>query len=133
MRKVTLALCAAAVLCLCGSQMAQARPEVPSGVLDFAGSKPEKMVKFNHATHKDSDCGVCHHVVNGAETYEKCATAGCHDDLTGKKSPALYAVVHSKKELKFQTCMSCHVAKAADDPAKKKELTGCKGSLCHAS
>lgn len=131
MRKILLALCAAALFALCaGPVTAEARPDAPAGALDFAGEK--KTVKFTHEGHKDFDCGICHHAVNGAETYEKCATAGCHDDLKGKKSPALYAVVHSKKELKFQTCMSCHAKKAAETPDKKKELTGCKGSYCHA-
>ena len=27
--------------------------------------------------------------------------------------------------------MTCHVKVAGDDAAKKKELTGCKGSKCH--
>ncbi len=130
MRKILLALCGAAALCLVAATgMAEPRPEVPAAPLEFKGAK--KTVMFGHEEHKEYDCAMCHHPVNGVETYEKCATAGCHDDLEGKKSPALYAIVHTRKDLKFRTCMSCHLEKAAEQPEKKKELTGCKGSYCH--
>ena len=90
------------------------------------------VLKFNHSTHAKEACETCHHKVDGKENFQKCATAGCHDDLTGKQPPkSLFAVVHSKKELAHQTCMTCHVKVAGDDAAKKKELTGCKGSKCH--
>lgn len=110
--------------------LSMAAPQVPADGLDFAGSK--KTVKFNHSTHAKEACETCHHKVDGKENFQKCATAGCHDDLTGKQPPkSLFAVVHSKKELAHQTCMTCHVKVAGDDAAKKKELTGCKGSKCH--
>ena len=132
MRTSCFALCLLALLSLCVAGVAwAARPAVPEGPLDFKGS--QKTVIFNHNTHEAYDCNICHHEVNGAESYAKCASAGCHDDLAGKKSPALYAVVHSKKDLAFQTCMSCHVKIAAEQPDKKKSLTGCKDSFCHAS
>ncbi len=130
MRTMLLALCTAGALCLAAAPgTVQARPEAPATPLEFKGEK--KIVMFGHESHKTYDCAVCHHPVNGAETYEKCATAGCHDDLKGKKSPALYAVVHNRKDLKFQTCMSCHSKVAAEKPDQKKQLTGCKESYCH--
>lgn len=114
------------------------RPDVPADGLDLMGSKPEKKVVFNHSTHKDSDCAVCHHPVGGKENFGKCATAGCHDDLQGKKKaegkPApLYFVVHNKKaeDMKFPSCISCHAKAAGEDAARKKELTACKDSKCH--
>lgn len=111
-----------------------ARPDVPADGLELMGSKPEKKVVFNHTTHKDSDCAVCHHPVEGKENFGKCATAGCHDDLQGKKGQkALYNVVHNKKaeDMKYPSCISCHVKAAGDDAARKKELTACKDSKCH--
>lgn len=130
MRTALLALLAAALLCLCAVPAAQAaRPAAPEASLEFKGAK--KAVPFSHKAHAASDCGVCHHPVNGQETYAKCASSGCHEDLTGRQPPALWGVVHSKKELKFQTCVSCHAKVAEQKPDQKKALTGCKGSLCH--
>lgn len=118
-------------LMLFAAPVAMAAPAAPDGPLEFKGSK--KSTIFNHKTHAAYDCKICHHDVNGKEEFGKCATAGCHDDLKGRKSPALYAVVHSKKELAHQTCMSCHAKIAKEQPDRKKELTGCKGSACHVS
>lgn len=131
MRTSCFALCLLALLSLCVAGAAHAAPAMPDGPLEFKGS--QKTVIFNHNTHASYDCKTCHHDVDGKESFAKCATAGCHDDLTGKKSPALYAVVHSRKDLAYQTCMSCHVQIANEQPDKKKNLTGCKGSYCHAS
>ena len=133
MRTSLIALFVLAAVCLCAAPAQASRPDVPAQPLEFKGANAKKAVMFNHKTHSAYDCNVCHHEVNGKESYAKCATAGCHEDLTGRKSPALYAVVHNRKDLKFQTCMSCHVKVAAEKPDQKKALTGCKGSLCHAS
>ncbi len=88
MRKSFLMLFLAA-LCLCAAPdfVQASRPAVPDKPLEMAGSK--KTVMFDHKTHADSDCAVCHHEVNGAESYAKCSSAGCHEDLEGRKSPAL--------------------------------------------
>ena len=115
--------------------LADEQPAVPADGLDFAGAK--KSVKFNHSSHKTVECKTCHHEVEGKQTYAKCASAGCHDDLTGKQPPkALFPIAHSKKKLGHQTCMSCHdsvvAQKSGDEQAAlKKELMGCKGSKCH--
>lgn len=131
MRTCCLCLSLLALMLFAAPAASWAAPAAPDGPLDFKGS--QKTVIFNHKTHASYDCKICHHEVNGKEDYGKCANSGCHEDLTGKKSPALYAVVHSRKELAHQTCMSCHVKIAAEQPDRKKELTGCKGSACHAS
>ena len=112
MRLSLAAFLAAGMFAFGAPALSMAAPQVPADGLDFAGSK--KTVKFNHSTHAKEACETC------------------HDDLTGKQPPkSLFAVVHSKKELAHQTCMTCHVKAAGDDAAKKKELTGCKGSKCH--
>lgn len=111
---------------------AEGRPEVPGAPLPFSGSK--KTVMFDHLKgHKDIECVVCHHRVDGKETYAKCANEACHFDLTAKKGvDSLYYVVHSKsKELKHATCLSCHTRTVAEKPDIKKQMTGCSQSWCH--
>ncbi|MDO5483615.1 MAG: cytochrome c3 family protein [Desulfovibrionaceae bacterium] len=106
------------------------QPAVPDQPLEFKGAK--KTVIFNHSTHQSVECVACHHNVDGKANYQKCATSGCHDDLTAKKGlNSLYAVVHARSGLKYDTCLSCHLKLAADQPDKKKELAGCSKSKCH--
>ena len=122
----------AALLAMALASPAFAAPAAPADGLDLVGSNPKKAVKFNHSTHKTVECVVCHHPVDGKENYGKCATAGCHDDLKGKKgTKSLYYVVHSKKDVKYQSCLQCHDKLAAEKPEMKKELTGCAKSKCH--
>ena len=98
MRLSLAAFLAAGMFAFGAPALSMAAPQVPADGLDFAGSK--KTVKFNHSTHAKEACETCHHKVDGKENFQKCATAGCHDDLTGKQPPkSLFAVVHSKKEL----------------------------------
>ncbi len=107
-----------------------AQPPVPADGLRFSGAK--KTVVFNHSTHSSVACVTCHHPVNDQENYAKCATSGCHDDLQAKKgTSSLYAVAHTRKGAKYQTCMECHQGIAAEKPDLKKELTGCAKSKCH--
>ena len=106
------------------------QPAAPDKPLEFKGAK--KTVLFNHATHQKVDCVVCHHMVADKATFQPCGSAGCHDDLTSKKgSKSLYAVVHTRQGLKQETCMACHLKVVAEQPDRKKELTGCARSLCH--
>ena len=121
-------------LCLLGvgsAALAATQPAVPEGPIEFKGSK--KTVMFPHSAHAKVECVVCHHKVNDEPNFQKCATAGCHDDLTGKKGEkSLYFVVHNKGEdLRHQTCLVCHSKVAEEKPELKKELTGCSKSKCH--
>ena len=80
------ALLSAGVLALALSVPAiAAQPPVPADGLVLQGSNPKKPVTFNHSTHKTVECVICHHPVDGKESYAKCATAGCHDNLKDKK------------------------------------------------
>lgn len=107
-----------------------AQPPVPDKPLEFKGSK--KTVMFPHAPHQKVECVTCHHKVQDKETFQKCATAGCHDDLTAKKGEkSLFYVVHTKTGLKHQTCLECHTKVVAEKPELKKDLTGCAKSKCH--
>ncbi len=104
--------------------------DAPADGLKMQSTK--KPVVFNHSTHKTAKCVDCHHLVDGKENFQKCGTAGCHstDAADKKKADSYYNVIHSKKA-KMSTCISCHAEAAGGDKAKKKELTGCKGSKCH--
>ncbi len=96
-------------------------------------------VTFNHSTHATVACVDCHHPVNGAPSYEPCATAGCHDVMGNKAKgvDSYYQAMHKRTGTQYGTCISCHndVVKAApkaEQAAKRKLLTSCKGSGCHA-
>lgn len=109
-----------------------ARPAAPAEPVAISGTK--KTVMFDHSKgHKDIDCVVCHHRVDGKPTFAKCGDAGCHDDLTARKGEkSLYFVMHSKSgELRHQSCMSCHAKTVAAKPELKKDMTGCAQSWCH--
>ena len=64
-----------------------AQPPVPDKPLELKGSK--KTVMFPHAPHQKVECVTCHHPVQDKENFQKCATAGCHDDLTAKKGESI--------------------------------------------
>jgi hypothetical protein len=107
------------------------QPKVPATPLEMKGSQ-NKVVLFPHAPQEKVECVTCHHKVDGKENFQKCADAGCHDDLKAKKGDkSLYAAIHTKTGLKHQTCMECHTKQVAEKPEKKKELTGCAKSKCH--
>lgn len=107
-----------------------AQPPVPKDGYEIKGSK--KTVLFNHSTHTTIECGTCHHKVDNKENFQKCATAGCHDNLTEKKGEkSLFYMMHTKEGVKYDTCMSCHIKIVAEKPDLKKDLTGCAKSKCH--
>ncbi len=109
-----------------------AQPEVPSA--PSVMNKTKMPVTFNHSTHTEYSCETCHHPVDGVATYQPCATAGCHD-VMGRKDKSInsyYQAMHKTSKVKFETCVSCHKEVAGKDKAKRKELTSCKGSKCHA-
>ncbi|OBQ54823.1 cytochrome c3 family protein [Halodesulfovibrio spirochaetisodalis] len=131
--KRVMVLALAAVLCVAFAMVAYA-VEAPSGPVKMEATK--KPVIFNHSTHTEYKCVECHHLVDGKENYQKCATAGCHSAAKAdkKKAGSYYKVVHNKKAGKktgIATCVSCHKKVAGKDKAKKKALTGCKKSKCH--
>ena len=107
------------------------QPEVPKDPVAIKGSK--KTVMFPHANHSKIECVVCHHKVDGKENFQKCATAGCHDNLEEKKglNRLYFLIQRNRKELKHKTCLECHAKVVAEKPDLKKAMTSCKGSKCH--
>jgi hypothetical protein len=41
-----------------------------------------------------------------------------------------YQAMHNRRA-EISTCLSCHMEEAGDDRDKRRELAGCKGSVCH--
>ena len=127
-----------AIFCLVAVLVAPAfaeRPAVPAdGIKLNHNGNPEKVVVFNHSTHKE-DCADCHHPVDGKENYGKCASEGCHSLNKDDKLPyiSLKGVIHNKKPSQFHTCLSCHTDQFGKDKDKKKDMTSCNGSKCHPS
>lgn len=123
------------IICMSAVLVVPAFAEQPKAPADGITMKRsgKKEVVFNHSTHKEVGCAECHHPVEGKEDYRPCATEGCHDITgTAEKSIRSYnQAMHKKKDIKFQTCVSCHEKTAGDDKARKKELAGCAKSKCH--
>lgn len=117
--KKTLVLACSLVLAL--ALPALAAPTAPDKPLEFKGA--QKTVMFPHAPHAKVECVTCHHLVNGKESFAKCGSAGCHDDLKAKKGEkSLYAVVHTRTELKHMTCLGCHSKVVAEKPNLRRIL-----------
>ncbi len=124
-------LLAALVLAIAVPALAN-QPATPAdGILM---DKTKSPVTFNHSTHATYACNDCHHPVNGVDTYEPCATAGCHDAMGMKEKGvnSYYQVMHKRAGTKYATCISCHNEVVKTDASKRKALTACKGSGCHA-
>lgn len=116
--------------------LAANRPEMPANRLEIKGAK--KSVSFGHAKHdkKGIACESCHHKVKGQEIVKKCSSSGCHDDLAARNGKhSLYRIMHGK-EMKHDSCISCHAEIVAQKPEHKREkaqkkLLGCQQSRCH--
>lgn len=95
---------------------------------------PEKLVPFAHDKHAELQCQKCHHVWDGQSEMQRCSTAGCHDvfDSKDKSVNSFYNIVHGRGSAEVASCVGCHKEAAGADKEKRKQLTGCKGSGCHA-
>jgi hypothetical protein len=52
-------------------------------------------------------------------------------DKKDKTVNSYYKVLHDMRPKELSTCVSCHREVAGDDREKKRELAGCRGSVCH--
>ena len=124
-------ICSIAVLSLAFAVFGlAAQPPVPADGLVMEHT--EKPVVFNHSAHSKGECVICHHEVEGVESYDSCASAGCHDvfDRKDKTVHSYYNILHGK-DLNHPTCISCHQKVAGTDRDKRRQLTGCANSACH--
>ncbi|MDR1857055.1 MAG: cytochrome c3 family protein [Desulfovibrio sp.] len=106
-----------------------ARPPEPQEPIPFNGLKFKTM--FPHKGHERVECITCHHIVDEKETYLKCATEGCHDELMDKGSMSLYSIVHTPEGLMHQTCIECHIKISIEAPDLKRDIVSCNKSKCH--
>lgn len=93
------------------------------------------VVEFNHSTHAEYDCTECHHNWDPGcgELPKPCSYSGCHDvmDKRDKSESSYFKIIHDMRPKTTSTCVSCHRESAGDSTEKRKELAGCRGSVCH--
>lgn len=93
--------------------------------LDY-GQYPLLYVVFNHSTHKDVKCRVCHHKATpSGNRFVACTTAGCHP-LPGARERvpgSMFMAYHSLG--KKRSCYACHLSEAASH----ENFRGCQP--CH--
>ena len=109
-----------------------APPNVPAD--DYLMDKTKQPVIFPHTPHNKIECATCHHETEeaGKADFRPCADSGCHDifDRRDKTEKSYYNVMHGRN-LKFESCVSCHTKVAGNDREKRRKLTACKNSGCH--
>ncbi len=81
------------------------------------GASPLLSVTFNHNTHKNYSCVLCHHKrpVNSS-IYAPCTTEGCHD-ITGARQRgkhSMFMAYHAPS--KKRSCYGCHKMEAPAHP-----------------
>lgn len=93
--------------------------------LDY-GPYPLLSVVFNHSTHKDIKCRLCHHKATPAGArFVACTTAGCHS-LPGARErveKSMFMAYHTPQ--KKRSCYACHLSESA----KYESFRGCQP--CH--
>lgn len=81
------------------------------------GASPLLMVVFNHNTHKDYGCILCHHKrPQNGPLYAPCTTEGCHS-ITGARQRgkhSMFMAYHAPS--KKRSCYGCHKQEAASHP-----------------
>lgn len=83
-------------------------------------------VVFNHSSHEDINCFVCHHKNTEKDVPESCAN--CHTDTApDAQGPKSYFRAMHVKGTKQTSCLACHQEEFEGD----KDLTGCVNSSCH--
>jgi hypothetical protein len=107
MKKSLLACLTAAALVLAFALPSIYAEEVPEDglVLDYTDDPKGYTTTFNHSTHADVECTVCHHV-EGEQQYASCAADGCHDAADKKAELSWYKIAHDRKAGDRPTCMS---------------------------
>lgn len=92
------------------------------------GSYPQLAVTFNHSSHQDIKCVLCHHKAEKRETrYVDCTTAGCHS-VKGARQRGVDSVFMAYHDPSSdRSCYGCHKREASRYP----QFSGCRP--CHTS
>lgn len=92
------------------------------------GVSPRLAVIFNHSTHKDIKCRLCHHeAAPGGKRFVPCTTEGCHSIQGARQRDPLSMFMAYHEPNTDRSCYGCHRKEAASHP----EFKGCRP--CHMS
>jgi hypothetical protein len=134
MKKIVVALTAAAVLCAFFIPSLFASPQAPGDMILKAPEGVEAKqppVAFSHEAHKELECQACHHEWDGKGEIQGCMAQGCHDVLVAetpeaRKNPMYYYNAYHDRKSTI-SCVGCHSElKKAEKPTGP---IGCKD--CH--
>lgn len=90
------------------------------------GQFPELYVKFNHTTHKNIPCRLCHHKrYEDGKRFVKCTIDGCHSIPGPHQTDPMSAFMAYHAAPAKRSCYGCHVRERAEHP----EFRGCQP--CH--
>lgn len=93
-------------------------------LLDYE-TLPLLAVTFNHSSHKQVACVLCHHKVTpDGDRYAPCTTDGCHSipGARERQQDSMFMAYHADKQ---RSCYGCHTREANTHP----EFVGCRP--CH--
>ena len=88
------------------SVMAADPPAAPEGEIEISNFGKKGVVKFNHATHTETDCKSCHHKAEEGKAIAKCGD--CHK-LEDGDAMKIKDAFHKKE---VGQCWSCHFKKS---------------------
>ncbi|MGA1826456.1 MAG: cytochrome c3 family protein [bacterium] len=90
------------------------------------GQKQKKFsVPFHHASHKNTECMLCHHTAYDTLTISSCSVKDCHFNTKVREGvESFYAAFHRVFEESDRSCIDCHKTRG-------KGPTSCKS--CHSS
>ena len=126
--RIMYAVCLVVFLACATANADPARPNLKNldkPILLDAGNSPRMYVIFNHASHKEVKCRICHHEGLPGTRYASCTSEGCHS-LTGarERDPmSVYMAYHAPDT--DRSCYGCHKKLSGSYP----EFKGCKP--CH--
>lgn len=90
------------------------------------GPYPLLSVVFNHSSHRDVQCRLCHHKATpSGNRFVACTSSGCHP-LPGARErvvDSMFMAYHTPS--KKRSCYGCHTAEAVKYP----QFRGCQP--CH--
>lgn len=92
------------------------------------GASPRMYVVFNHNTHKDVKCRICHHIATDkGKRFVNCTIEECHSVAGARQRDPLSMFMAYHARGTDRSCYGCHKMEAASHP----EFKGCRP--CHMS
>ena len=92
------------------------------------GVSPRMAVIFNHSTHKDIRCVLCHHIEDAeGKLYVPCTNEDCHSIKGARERDPMSMFMAYHDPGSDRSCYGCHKKEAARHP----DFRGCRP--CHIS